>query len=474
MKIRLLLSASLLIGCAMNLSAQTITAPTGQSLIIANPVNITGGSVNIKADSAYKIGGKTILSIKGFQNIFLGDSSGVINSGTNNTFVGKNAGAKNTSGASNMFLGSFAGYRNISGAANTFIGVSAGEGNTTGGNNLFMGTAAGAANGGGNLNTFIGVNAGRFNQNADGNAFIGLSAGYNNTSGYYNTSIGTYAGQGNTSGFFNTFIGAGSGNNITTGSSNIFIGFQAGTTAGTGNITNAVAIGSNAVVGVSNAIVLGNNASVGIGTSDPITNGAKLVVVGAGSGANVLQLRNLPNKTVTTGLKQLFADASGNIVTFSSTTSQSTNAVSEGTSVISSDNWLLTKNGFLKNNNPKGIIIGEGIESLPSGYNLYVTEGVLTEKVKVALKNSDEWADYVFDKKYNRMTLSQVEKYIQQNKHLPNVPSAAEMVENGNDLHKTDIKLLEKIEELTLYMIELKKENQQMKKAIKALTKRKR
>ena len=46
---------------------------------------------------------------------------------------------------------------------------------------------------------------------------------------------------------------------------------------------------------------------------------------------------------------------------------------------------------------------------------------------------------------------------------MPGVPSAEQMVAQGNDLHKTDAKLLEKIEELTLYMIELKKENQEMR-----------
>ncbi|PAC31947.1 hypothetical protein [Flectobacillus sp. BAB-3569] len=60
----------------------------------------------------------------------------------------------------------------------------------------------------------------------------------------------------------------------------------------------------------------------------------------------------------------------------------------------------------------------------------------------------------------------------QKHQHLPNIPSAAEMVISGNDLHQTDTKLLEKIEELTLYMIELKKENQQMKQEIESLKKR--
>jgi hypothetical protein len=60
----------------------------------------------------------------------------------------------------------------------------------------------------------------------------------------------------------------------------------------------------------------------------------------------------------------------------------------------------LTSNesGFLKNNNNRGVVIGEGINSLPEGYNLYVSEGILTEQVKVALKNTEDWADHVFSK----------------------------------------------------------------------------
>jgi predicted RNase H-like nuclease (RuvC/YqgF family) len=67
------------------------------------------------------------------------------------------------------------------------------------------------------------------------------------------------------------------------------------------------------------------------------------------------------------------------------------------------------------------------------------------------------------------MSLGEVEQFIKANHHLPNVPSAAEMVNEGNDLGKTDAKLLEKIEELTLYMIELKKENETLKKELAAL-----
>jgi hypothetical protein len=105
----------------------------------------------------------------------------------------------------------------------------------------------------------------------------------------------------------------------------------------------------------------------------------------------------------------------------------------------------------------------------PAGYKLYVDQGILTEKVKIAVAGSANWADYVFAKDYKLMPLSEVEQFVKINKHLPNVLSAAEMVKEGNDLGKTDAKLLEKIEELTLYMIELKKSNDSVLKKVDRL-----
>jgi hypothetical protein len=108
-----------------------------------------------------------------------------------------------------------------------------------------------------------------------------------------------------------------------------------------------------------------------------------------------------------------------------------------------------------------GVRIGSTSLSTPNttGYKLYVDQGILTEKVKVAVAGTAQWSDYVFAKDYKLMPLDEVAQFVKTNKHLPNVPSAAEMVKEGNDLGKTDAKLLEKIEELTLYVIELKKEN---------------
>lgn len=103
-------------------------------------------------------------------------------------------------------------------------------------------------------------------------------------------------------------------------------------------------------------------------------------------------------------------------------------------------------------------------------YKLYVETGILTEKVKVALVNTSDWADYVFKKDYKLSSLEEVKTFIEANQHLPGVPSAEELVkEGGFDLGKMDAKLLEKIEELTLYMIQLKEENQQLKERISKL-----
>lgn len=70
-----------------------------------------------------------------------------------------------------------------------------------------------------------------------------------------------------------------------------------------------------------------------------------------------------------------------------------------------------------------------------------------------------EGADFVFKENYQLPSLDEVESYIKANRRLPEIPSAVEMQANGVSLGEMQTKLLQKIEELTLYMIELKKEN---------------
>jgi hypothetical protein len=86
-----------------------------------------------------------------------------------------------------------------------------------------------------------------------------------------------------------------------------------------------------------------------------------------------------------------------------------------------------------------------------ASYNLFVKGGIASDEVRVALNAS--WADYVFAKDYNLKPLSEVEAFITANKHLPNVPSAAQVKEEGLALGDMSRIQQEKIEELTLYII---------------------
>jgi len=90
-------------------------------------------------------------------------------------------------------------------------------------------------------------------------------------------------------------------------------------------------------------------------------------------------------------------------------------------------------------------------------------------KVVVTL---DNWADYVFKKDYALRSLDDVEKFIDDNGHLPDIPNETEVKNNGGiEIGEMQIKLLQKVEELTLYMIQLKKENDMLKEKINALQK---
>jgi len=71
---------------------------------------------------------------------------------------------------------------------------------------------------------------------------------------------------------------------------------------------------------------------------------------------------------------------------------------------------------------------------------------------------SNPWADYVFDESYNLKSLSEVEAYIKENKHLPDIPSAKEVYEEGLSVGDMQAKQMAKIEELTLYIIDLQKQ----------------
>lgn len=130
---------------------------------------------------------------------------------------------------------------------------------------------------------------------------------------------------------------------------------------------------------------------------------------------------------------------------------------------------------YFRMNETGKIRIADGASDMqmPGNYRLYVQGGILTERVKIALSSTTDWADYVFADTYELTPLEEVEEYVKENKHLPNVPSAEEMVKEGLDVAKMDAKLLEKIEELTLYLIEQNKQIEALKAEVKVLKEQK-
>jgi hypothetical protein len=93
----------------------------------------------------------------------------------------------------------------------------------------------------------------------------------------------------------------------------------------------------------------------------------------------------------------------------------------------------------------------------PGSFKLAVNGKIWTQEVNVAMTNPGP--DYVFEKDYDLLSLTELETYINQNKHLPEVPAAKEMEKDGLNLKEMNLILLKKVEELTLHVIALKKEN---------------
>jgi len=89
----------------------------------------------------------------------------------------------------------------------------------------------------------------------------------------------------------------------------------------------------------------------------------------------------------------------------------------------------------------------------PGSYELAVNGKIRAKEVRVEAA----WSDFVFEKDYPLLPLKDVEAFIDKNKHLPDVPSEAEIQKNGVELGKVHSKLLQKIEELTLYIIKQEK-----------------
>ena len=286
---------------------------------------------------------------------------------------------------------------------NTFIGTNSGSNTTTGGTNVFLGSSSGNSNLTGSGNVFLGQQSGGSLSSGTNNTMTGKGSGYDSlgaqtqsglgfATGNSNSFYGASSGAVNNGGNQNCFFGAfsGSGKN-TTGSNNTYLGFSSGSS---NNGSANVFLGSNS------GPVSPNSAGNFISNNLYIDNSANNnPLIWGDFATDQLKL----NGTVGIGAVTTFPTAVG------------------GASV--------------------------------ANYKLFVTGGILTEEIRVALRTGTIWADYVFANDYKLKPLSELEKFINNNGHLPNVPSAKQVKEEGINVAEMATIQQEKIEELTLYII---------------------
>lgn len=259
---------------SVNYIQNRLTPQLGSSFYITGNGTVGGalsGNV-VNAVTSYNIDGNRVLGVAGTGNAFVGRNAGAVNTtGGNNSFVGRDAGFFNTTGSGNSLFGALAGNSNSIGNDNSFFGRSAGAANTTASGNAFFGSLAGAANTTGNGNSFFGASAGVVTTTGTNNSFFGRLAGMVNTTGFSNTFVGGSAGEANTTGTKNTFVGSKTGVVNSTGDYNSFFGYHAGNSNITGSyntlvgagavigqsISHATAVGADSYVATSNTVALG-------------------------------------------------------------------------------------------------------------------------------------------------------------------------------------------------------------------------
>lgn len=121
---------------------------------------------------------------------------------------------------------------------------------------------------------------------------------------------------------------------------------------------------------------------------------------------------------------------------------------------------------------PNGNVgIGTIMTNNPNSYKLAVNGKIGAKEVQVE-NTSSTWADYVFEPDYKLLPLEELERYIKANSHLPEIPSQKDIEKYGHKLGEMDVLLLKKIEEITLYLIEIKNENEVLKRDILELKNR--
>ncbi len=350
-------------------------------------------------------------------------------------------------------------------------------------------------NGGGNN---AGTYGSYYGTNCDVTGIRSFGGGYNSdVSGNYSVGLGYNANVGGTYSF-----GFGRDTDVT-GSYSIGLGYNSDATASfstsigtrtkaTGS--NTLAIGTDAKATVTKAFAIG----VGYNTTYPLENNISnslmvgfnsnlpTLFVGAGSGVGTYGKVGIATTTPSSSFE--VADVNGSDIDtklngFTLINGAGSSLLFGNGSGAAYGEWGIEAhtdglnfwNPFGAVNAPYGnfrlFIANNGNVSVGTndskGYKFAVAGNMVAEEIFVKLQSN--WPDFVFTENYGLMNLEDVESFISQNSHLPNVPSAAEIEAGGINLGEMDAILLQKIEELTLYVIDLKKENDQLKEKMKGL-----
>lgn len=414
-----------------------------------------------------------------------GSSTPANNTGLNNNALGYQTLYNNTSGSGNIALGFSALYHNTDrsglvaigdsamyynglGASisyhavrNTAVGGRSLVSNTVGDENTAIGYLAMNRNTGGYFNAALGSSALYSNTTGSGNTASGLNSLYNNTGGYNNTASGLQSLFSNTNGFentafgqdalysnnlgnTNTAVGANAMRSLVGGVQNTAIGYRAGYNAqGSGNVFIGRDAGFNETG--SNKLYINSDPSTSIGSliygefdTDKLRVNDKLGI-GVLPASKALEIKG----TGTTSELMQFYNISG-------TAKWHVNLNNGGTSLNFSETGVADNRLVLRAGG--NVTIGA---SMATGYRLSVDGKIACTEVRVQPVAS--WPDYVFSPKYNLMPLHDLEKTINDQKHLPGIPSAKEIENNGIQVGEMQRKMMEKIEELTLYIIDLNK-----------------
>jgi hypothetical protein len=343
---------------------------------------------------------------------------------------------------------------------------------------------------GGSFNVALGTSTLRFNA-GEKNIAIGHRSLDLNDIGNENVSIGWQANlhlSGNSNG--NVAIGHWSGATLLSGSRNLFLGYRAGPDEVNGiALSNMLFIGS----GQSNFPLIWGNMSenerylrINLRARPPFGNGSLNsrfeinAPVNNMSGLRFSRLNGNFVPPISTNDRFLTVNDVGDVVLLRLPPGNGGGGIDTNiyfnNGALSSDRTMNMNNFNLhfdtSTSTTKGKIYIGDTPSYPTttgNYKLYVEGGILTEKVKVALRSTPNWADYVFADDYQLKSLKEVETFIKENKHLPGIESAQELVENGLDLGEMQAKQMGKIEELTLYIIEQDKKLEQQSKDIEEL-----